>query len=135
NRGPFIFLGIFAIVSLSWGLLLVKPSLDGQREPSLAGGQRIPAAIGGQAAHGREIYQELGCIACHTQQVRVVSGSDIARGWGSRQTVAQDYIDQTPVFTGSARVGPDLSNVGARRPEREWHLRHLYDARLQAPQS
>jgi cbb3-type cytochrome oxidase cytochrome c subunit len=60
----------------------------------------------------------------------VPQGADIARGWGKRRTVAQDYLADYPVQLGSRRIGPDLSNVGLRWPDADWHLRHLY-----APQS
>jgi cytochrome c oxidase cbb3-type subunit 2 len=33
---------------------------------------------------------------------------------------------------GSQRVGPDLANVGARLPDANWQLRHLYAPRLEA---
>ena len=32
---------------------------------------------------------------------------------------------------GSQRVGPDLANVGARLPDANWHLLHLYAPQLQ----
>jgi len=57
-------------------------------------------------------------------------GPDIARGWGRRRTVAQDYLFDYPVQLGSRRIGPDLANVGLRLPDANWQLRHLY-----APQS
>ena len=57
-------------------------------------------------------------------------GPDMSRGWGQRRTVAQDYAFDLPVQLGSRRCGPDLSNVGSRLPDANWHLRHLY-----APQS
>jgi len=60
----------------------------------------------------------------------VPTGPDISRGWGKRRTVAEDYLFASPVMPGSQRVGPDLANTGARLPDRNWHLRHLY-----APQS
>lgn len=53
-------------------------------------------------------------------------GPDIARGWGKRRTVAQDYVYDWPVMLGSQRVGPDLANVSLRWPDANWHLRHLY---------
>ena len=42
------------------------------------------------------------------------TGPDIARGWGMRQSVAEDYLYDLPVQLGSLRAGPDLSNVGMR---------------------
>lgn len=56
-------------------------------------------------------------------------GPDIARGWGKRRSVADDYLYDYPVMLGSQRIGPDLANVGARLPDVSWHLRHLYAPR------
>ncbi len=42
------------------------------------------------------------------------TGPDIARGWGMRQSVAEDYLYDQPVQLGNVRAGPDLSNVGLR---------------------
>ncbi|MBP9902744.1 MAG: cbb3-type cytochrome c oxidase subunit II [Verrucomicrobia subdivision 3 bacterium] len=53
-------------------------------------------------------------------------GPDMARGWGRRRTVAQDYLYDLPVQPGSRRAGPDLANVGWRWPDANWQLRHLY---------
>jgi cbb3-type cytochrome oxidase cytochrome c subunit len=60
----------------------------------------------------------------------VPTGPDLARGWGRRRTVAEDYLFGSPVMPGSQRVGPDLANVGARQPDANWHLRHLYAPQL-----
>jgi cbb3-type cytochrome oxidase cytochrome c subunit len=60
-------------------------------------------------------------------EVRISAvGADIARGWGHRRSVAQDYVYDSPVQPGSLRAGPDLANVGARQPDVKWHLLHLY---------
>ena len=56
-------------------------------------------------------------------------GPDIARGWGKRRTVAEDFLYDDPVMLGSQRVGPDLANVGIRIPDYNWQLRHLYAPR------
>jgi cytochrome c oxidase cbb3-type subunit 2 len=53
-------------------------------------------------------------------------GRDIARGWGLRQSVAEDFLYDYPVQLGSLRAGPDLANVGARLPDANWQLIHLY---------
>ena len=59
-------------------------------------------------------------------EVRIVAtGPDIARGWGLRRSVAQDYLFDQPVQLGTQRIGPDLANVGMRR-DANWQLRHLY---------
>jgi len=59
----------------------------------------------------------------------VATGPDIARGWGMRQSVAEDFLHDNPVQLGGLRAGPDLSNIGARA-DANWQLLHLY-----APQS
>ena len=62
-------------------------------------------------------------------------GPDIARGWGIRRTVAEDFLYDYPVMTGSQRVGPDLANVGVRLPDVNWQLRHLYAPRSEVKDS
>ncbi len=57
-------------------------------------------------------------------------GVDIARGWGSRLTVAADYLYDQPVQVGHSRLGPDLANYGQRAPSTKLILEHLYDPRL-----
>jgi cytochrome c oxidase cbb3-type subunit 2 len=58
-------------------------------------------------------------------------GPDITQGWGKRQSVAEDTLYDYPVMLGSQRIGPDLANEGLRRPDLNWHLRHLYAPRLE----
>src|SRR3546814_3042384 len=53
---------------------------------------------------------------------------DAQRGWG-RAAVASDYVYDSPHQLGTMRTGPDLLNVGARLPSRDWHLTHLYQPR------
>jgi cbb3-type cytochrome oxidase cytochrome c subunit len=64
-------------------------------------------------------------------QIAIVPiGPDLARGWGRRRTVAEDFLFDDPVMPGSQRIGPDLANAGVRLPDANWHLRHLYAPRL-----
>lgn len=53
-------------------------------------------------------------------------GEDIERGWGVRGTVARDYLQDHVVMLGSQRLGPDLANIGVRKPDPVWQLKHLY---------
>jgi cytochrome c oxidase cbb3-type subunit 2 len=55
----------------------------------------------------------------------IPTGADISRHWGSRHSVAQDFLWDYPVQIGSVRVGPDLANVGLRY-DANWQLMHLY---------
>ena len=127
-----LFLLVFAGVACSWvGLLLIGSGAlsAGKLETSLtvAGDDVVLEMDLGLAARGKEVYRELGCVQCHTQQVRRPGyGGDLDRGWGSRQTVARDYVLQDLVVLGNRRIGPDLTDVGSRR-DAEWFYQHLYD--------
>ncbi len=139
NRAPLIFLGIFCALAFSWiGVVLTNQvgygNLTPYFAPDLAG--VVPSPAPGLARRGQAVYQDLGCISCHTQQVRRVGfGADIERGWGERQSVARDYVREDRVLIGSMRIGPDLRNVGARLDDPAWHLLHLYDPRINRPES
>lgn len=62
-------------------------------------------------------------------------GGDLLRGWGVRRSVARDYLYDYPIQLGSQRIGPDLANVGSRKPDAAWHLKHLYSPRSKVPGS
>lgn len=86
-------------------------------------------------ARGRQVYIANGCVYCHSQQPRDRSfGPDLARGWG-RPSVPADYVYDRPHLLGSMRTGPDLLNIGARQPSKDWHLGHLYQPRAYVPGS
>lgn len=82
---------------------------------------------------GRNVFISEGCVYCHTQQVRPI-GMD--ENWG-RPSAPGDYARisrpgvwrQTPAVLGSARTGPDLTNIGKRQPSAVWHYMHLYNPR------
>lgn len=82
-------------------------------------------------APGRRTYIAMGCLYCHSQQVRPADfGYDIARGWGERRSLARDYLFQDPPLLGTMRTGPDVTNIGQRQPSDAWHHLHLFDARI-----
>jgi len=139
QRGLSIFVGITFTFSLGWVGLIVLPHLQlgglaAQMEEGSADG--YPKPLDGQAAQGRAVYVSEGCVYCHSQQVRAESfGTDVARGWGDRRTVARDYLYDNPILLGSMRTGPDLANIGARQPDETWHLLHLYNPVITSPGS
>jgi cytochrome c oxidase cbb3-type subunit 2 len=49
--------------------------------------------------------------------------------------VPADYVYDKPHLLGSMRTGPDLFNIGARQPSKDWHLGHLYQPRAYVPGS
>jgi hypothetical protein len=65
----------------------------------------------------------------------VPAGPDISRGWGKRRSVAEDFLYDYPVMLGAQRIGPDLANIGSRKPDVNWHLLHLYAPRLEVKDS
>ncbi|GAB1490148.1 cbb3-type cytochrome c oxidase subunit II [Opitutaceae bacterium] len=139
NRFCLIFLGIFAIAAVSWSSLVFSNqraygAITAHYDENE--GKAFPQPAPGLAQRGKLVYQDLGCAACHTQQVRRPGfGSDQARGWGERQSVARDYLYEGRVLLGSMRLGPDLRNVGARQEAPSWYLQHLYDPKLVNPES
>ena len=134
NRFSLIFLGIFVIAALSWSSLVFSNqraygAITAHYDENE--GKAFQQPIPGLAQRGKLVYQDLGCVACHTQQVRRPGfGSDQERGWGERQSVARDYLYEDRVLLGAMRLGPDLRNVGARQTEAAWYLQHLYDPKL-----
>ncbi len=137
NSGPLLFLGIFASLATSfWGLLLV-PQLQLGRQDQATNSTTFalyPQPRSGAAKDGAEVYRSLGCVECHSQQVRG-RGADIERHWGARITVAQDYVGDNPVLLGAQRIGPDLANVGLRSPARTNLLQRLYNPQQVVPGS
>jgi cytochrome c oxidase cbb3-type subunit 2 len=88
-----------------------------------------------EQAAGREVYVSLGCVYCHSQQVRDAEfGTDQARGWG-RPSFPEDYRYDMPHQLGTMRTGPDLANIAVRQSSRTWHYVHLYQPRALVPGS
>jgi len=118
NRGPYIFLGAFAVLALSWVSAIVANQQGyGALTPHFdeLEGKAFPLPQPGIVARGEAVYTDLGCAVCHTQQVRRPElGGDLDRGWGERASVARDYLREETVQLGYNRIGPDLRNVGAR---------------------
>ncbi|HTJ78809.1 MAG TPA: cbb3-type cytochrome c oxidase subunit II [Rariglobus sp.] len=139
NRAPLIFLGIFFALAFSWtGIVLTNQISYGSLKPVYdeTEGKSYPLQTPGLAARGKQVYEDLGCIYCHSQQIRRPGyGDDIERGWGDRQSVAHDYIRENRVLLGTMRTGPDLRNIGARQTDRTWHYQHLYDPQITSPGS
>ena len=148
---PVLLFGIFIILVSSF-LGLISASLNqlGNLKQSteslelseagelilVEGDPLYPMKLSGLSEQGRMEYIQLGCISCHSQQVRREElGKDLERGFGQRVSVPRDYIMQSKVLLGYSRLGPDLSNVGARIKDFNWHLLHLYNPQLTSPGS
>lgn len=81
-------------------------------------------------AEGRAVYVANGCSYCHSQQVRPLAQDKVF----GRPSALGDFTYQTPELLGSERTGPDLTNVGARRPSDVWQYIHLYNPRAVVPE-
>ncbi len=110
------FLGLFAALGISWaGIVLGSNAQLGSLPPYYDDDDRnepTPSGCRASPPEGQLVYRDLGCAACHTQQVRRPDfGSDQARGWGDRQSVARDYIYQPCPAAGRVpdRPGPGQS--------------------------
>lgn len=121
KNGPLFLLGLFLSAVVAWSAIVLGAHAQlGGLTPWFDEGEGAshPARPTGLAARGQLVYADLGCAACHTQQVRRPDfGSDKDRGWGDRQSVARDYIFQARPQLGYSRIGPDLANFGGRKPQ------------------
>lgn len=129
---------IFLTLAFAWLAFVVgaknqygdlTPSSESLEEngSNIKGEVLYPQSMAGIAQLGAKEYLSLGCVTCHTQQVRSEeSGFDVERGWGKRPSVPRDYILQEDVLIGHNRVGPDLANVGLRDYSNEWLHKHLF---------
>ncbi|MEI6106741.1 MAG: cbb3-type cytochrome c oxidase subunit II [Opitutae bacterium] len=112
RRGLLLLLGLALL-----GGAVGTPRLWAQTDPRLAAGRRV--------------YLAEGCIHCHSQYVR--PGTADAELWGPAHPLAE-LLAQTPPLFGNRRQGPDLLNVGGRRP-RDWNRQHLIAPRTLSPGS
>lgn len=139
NKLPLIFLGVFLTFASSWVGLVAYPYFALGRMQPLPDedtGGYFPPSTPGLADAGQKVFAANGCVYCHSQQVRLAPlSTDIEKGLGPRQTVARDYLRAQPVFLGTMRTGPDLTNIGARQSSAMWHHQHLYQPTVVSPGS
>jgi len=87
--------------------------------------------------HGYLIYLANGCQYCHTLYLRP---EDIKTGWGEgarADEVSQmgDYVHFPFTMLGTQRDGPDLTVIGRKIPNLQYHIDHLIDPRKFKPKS
>jgi cytochrome c oxidase cbb3-type subunit 2 len=144
DRGMVIFVGALLTFSSSWLGLILYPYWQLNNEQPYQKDTTegpYPQPLQGKALAGRKVYQQNGCMYCHSQQVRSEkfgnwwdengqqkTGADIKRGWGQRRNVSRDYIYDNPTMLGTMRTGPDVANVGSRYSE-QWQHNHLFNPR------
>ena len=140
-------IGIFLTLGIAWlafvvgareqyGDLVPSPQALDEDGSIPEDADLFPVDLTGMAKQGAEEYASLGCVTCHTQQVRrVETGFDVERGWGKRPSVPRDYVLQDHVLLGNSRIGPDLANLGLREYSDEWLHQHLFEPQSIIPSS
>lgn len=126
NRIVPFFIVAIAIFAFGTLMLVIIPGIQIRDQVPAPGLARYTP----QQLAGRQQYLNQGCVYCHSQQPRAAGQTlaDMAKGWGRAPTAA-DFAFDRPHQLGTMRTGPDLLNVGARLPSRDWHLTHLYQPR------
>ena len=82
-------------------------------------------SVSSDVLRGAEIYGELNCQSCHTQNVRTLI-PDTQNGKVLKNKYASEALIRN---VGSVRLGPDLSTSGTREPTNnaQWLKRYLND--------
>ena len=82
-------------------------------------------SVSTEVLRGAEIYGELNCQSCHTQNVRTLI-PDTQNGKVLKNKYASEALIRN---VGSVRLGPDLSTNGTREPTNnaQWLKRYLVD--------
>ena len=82
--------------------------------------------VSSEVLRGAEIYGELNCQSCHTQNVRTLI-PDTQNGKVLKNKYASEALIRN---VGSIRLGPDLSTNGTREPTNnaQWLKRYLTDS-------
>lgn len=126
----------FSVVIEDFGTNTVQlsqllPSLSSQFTPSSPLPEETPFRLkeGIDLRTAEGIVKSLTEVGAVAMALISASGADIERGWGIRRTVGRDYLLDSPVMLGNQRIGPDLSNLGNRNPDANWHLVHLFQPR------
>ena len=125
KESSFVFIsGVIAIAIFTYffGYLFPKQQSENLVSESL----NNTIEVSSQELKGAEIYNQLNCQSCHTQNVRVVI-PDSQNG----KVLKNKYAEQAIILnTGLIRIGPDLSNSASREPTNnpQWLSRYLKDS-------
>ena len=125
KESSFVFIsGVIAIAIFTYffGYLFPKQQSENLVSESL----NNTIEVSNEELKGAEIYNQLNCQSCHTQNVRVVI-PDSQNG----KVLKNRYAEQAVILnTGLIRIGPDLSNSASREPTNnpQWLSRYLKDS-------
>ena len=125
KESSFVFIsGVIAIAIFTYffGYLFPKQQSENLVSESL----NNTIEVNNEELKGAEIYNQLNCQSCHTQNVRVVI-PDSQNGKVLKNKFAEEAVIKN---TGLIRIGPDLSNSASREPTNnpQWLSRYLKDS-------
>lgn len=121
--------GTLLCLALAFFVAVVLPITDAANRAEAIGTARTYDQL---ALQGRALYIREGCFSCHTQGVRDTFADS---GLASRPSEAGDYANEVPNLIGALRLGPDLTCVGDRQTDANWHVRHLRDPQVEREHS
>lgn len=110
-------------------LAVLKPELQQPQIQPFLGGLPKPVLEGVTRPIADNALKVLKAAGAKAELWIAPVGPDIARAWGKRRSVAEDFLYDYPVMPGEQRIGPDLAGVGMRLADANWHLQHLYAPR------
>ena len=116
--------GVFGVVIFTYifGYSLPKQQSENLVSESL----NNTITVSDEVLKGAEVYNQMNCQSCHTQNVRVLI-PDSQNG----KVLKNRYAEQAIILnTGLIRIGPDLSNSASREPTNnaQWLSRYLKDS-------
>lgn len=84
---------------------------------------------------GEQLYATEGCWYCHSDQTRTLIQDVVLNGsedYPAPPSAPNEYIYQEITFPATRRIGPDLSRVGVKRPNRDWHKSHFWSPKTES---
>ena len=116
--------GVFGIVIFTYIFAYSLPKQQSENLVSESLNNTI--TVSDEVLKGAEVYNQMNCQSCHTQNVRVLI-PDSQNG----KVLKNRYAEQAIILnTGLIRIGPDLSNSASREPTNnaQWLSRYLKDS-------
>lgn len=107
NNGPFLFLGSFVALLLSWLGLVVVPQVqlrDLQPVKNDTTGKYYPLQRLGLARQGAEVYRANACYTCHSQQVR-------QEGYYFQAVIDKAGTNEMALEAALTKANPELAGI------------------------
>jgi len=117
KNSSLFFIALFGALALSFGALVLGSLRQfGQLDAYFDAGEgaAFPARAPGLAARGMLVYRDLGCAACHTQQVRRPASAPTRSAAGATARAWRATMFINPGCNWADAIGPDLTNFGER---------------------